>query len=64
MIPALHAPTGAVPPPSYQRAMQKQLVAWHVTTPGLVTTLHLLDLSRLAMWLARRRCPSRLPKGR
>jgi len=63
MVPALCAPTGAVPPPSYQRALAKQRTALHVTALALVTTLHLLDLCRLAVQLAHRRCPPPLPKG-
>ena len=63
MVPALCAPTGAVPPPSYQRALQKQRSALHVTALTLVTTLHLLALCRLAVRLAHRRCPPPLPAG-
>ena len=61
MVPALCANTAAVPPPSYQRALQKQRSALHVTALTLVTTLHLLDLCRLAVHLAHRRCPRRCP---
>ena len=63
MVPALCANTAAVPPPSYQRAFQKRPAALHVTAPVLVTGLHLLDLCRLAVRLAHRRCPPPLPKG-
>ncbi len=63
MVPALCAPTGAVPPPSYQRALQKHPAALHVTALTLVTTLHLLALCRLAVQLAHRRCPPPLPAG-
>src|SRR5215216_3555874 len=63
MVPALCAPTAAVPPPSYQRALQKQRSALHVTALTLVTTLHLLELCHLAVQLAHRRCPPPLPKG-
>ena len=63
MVPALSANTAAVPPPSYQRALQKQRSALHVTALTLVTTLHLLDLCRLAVRLAQRRCPPPLPAG-
>ena len=63
MVPALCADTAAVPPPSYQRALQKQPSALHVSALALVTTLHLLALCRLAVRLAHRRCPPPLPKG-
>ena len=63
MVPALCAPTGAVPPPSYQRALAKQPSALHVTALALVTTLRLLELCRLAVRQAHRRCPPPLPKG-
>jgi hypothetical protein len=63
MVPALCANTAAVPPPSYQRALQKQPSALHVTALALVATLHLLALCRLAVRLAHRRCPPPLPKG-
>lgn len=63
MVPALCANTAAVPPPSYQRAVRKQAAALHVTALALVTTLRLLDLCRLAVRLAQRRCPPPLPKG-
>ncbi len=63
MVPARCLTTGAVPPPSYQRALQKQPTALHVTALALVTALPLLDLCRLAVRLAHRRCPPPLPKG-
>jgi hypothetical protein len=63
MVPALCVPTVAVPPPSYQRALQKQPAALHVTALALVTRLRLLDLCRLAVRLAHRRCPPPLPRG-
>src|SRR5215210_3625470 len=63
MVPIPCLPTEAVPPPSYQRALAKQRSALHVTALTLVTTLHLLDLCRLAVRLAHRRCPPPLPKG-
>lgn len=63
MVPALCANTAAVPPPSYQRALQKQPSALHVTALALVTVLPLLSLCRLAVQLAHRRCPPPLPKG-
>jgi hypothetical protein len=63
MVPALCANTAAVPPPSYQRAAQKQPTALHVNALTVVAGLHLLDLCRLAVRLAHRRCPPPLPKG-
>lgn len=63
MVPVPCPATVAVPPPSYQRALAKQPTALHVTALTLVTTLHLLDLCRLAVRAAHRRCPPPLPKG-
>src|SRR5215213_1459202 len=63
MVPALCPTTAAVPPPSYQRALAKQPTALHVTALTLVSMLHLLDLCRLAVHLAHRRCPPPLPAG-
>lgn len=63
MVPATCSSTAPVPPPSYHRALAKQPTALHVTALTLVTTLHLLDLCRLAVRAAHRRCPPPLPKG-
>lgn len=63
MAPTPWRPTEAVPPPSYQRARAKQPAALHVTALALVTALHLLDLCRLAVRQAHRRCPPPLPAG-
>ncbi len=63
MVPVSCPATVAVPPPSYHRALAKQPTALHVTALTLVTTLHLLDLCRLAVRAAHRRCPPPLPKG-
>ena len=63
MVPTLCSSTGAVPPPAYQRALRKQPPALHVTALTLVSALHLLDLCRLSVRLAHRRCPPPLPKG-
>ena len=41
MVPALCAPTGAVPPPSYQRALAKQPSALHVTALAPFQTQHI-----------------------
>ena len=63
MVPATCSSTAPVPPPSYHRALTKQRTALHVTALTLVTTLHLLDLCRLAVQAAHQRCPPPLPKG-
>ena len=55
--------TVPVPPPSYQRAVARQPTALHATALTLVTTLRLLELCRLAVSAAHRRCPPPLPKG-
>ena len=63
MVPVPCPATGAVPPPSYQRALAKRPLALHITALALVTTLHLLELCRLAVHLAHQNCPTPLPKG-
>lgn len=63
MVPVPCPSTAPVPPPSYQRQGQKQPRALPCTALTLVTTLHLLDLCRLAVRLAHRRCPPPLPRG-
>lgn len=54
---------GSVPPPAYQRAQARLGPALHIDALTLVTTLHLLLLCRLAVHLARHRCPPPLPAG-
>jgi hypothetical protein len=63
MVPLPCVTTVPVPPPSYQRAVAKQPTALHLTALTVVTTLHLLDLCRLAVRAAQRRCPPPLPAG-
>jgi len=63
MVPLPCVSTVSVPPPSYQRAARKQPTALHVTALSVVATLHLLELCRLAVRLAHRRCPPPPPKG-
>jgi hypothetical protein len=63
MVPRPCVTTVPVPPPSYQRAAAKQPTALHLTALTIVTTLHLLDLCRLAVRAAHRRCPPPLPAG-
>lgn len=55
--------TAPVPPPAYHRAQAKAGPALHLDALTLVTRLHLLALCRLAVQLARRRCPPPLPAG-
>ena len=61
MVPALCPTIGPVPPLSYQRALAKQPAALHVTALALVSTVHSLDLCRLAVQLAHRRSTRRCP---
>ena len=63
MVPSPCVTTGAVPPPSYHRALAKRPTALHLTALTLVTALRLLELCRLAVQAAHRRCPPPLPKG-
>ncbi len=63
MAPATYGSTPPVPPPSYQRAVAKQPTALHLAALTIVTTLGLLDLCRLAVRAAHRRCPPPLPVG-
>ena len=63
MVPIPCPPTEAVPPPSYHRALGRRPSALHVTALTLVTTLPLLDLCRLEVRAAHRRCPPPLPAG-
>lgn len=63
MVPIPCSSTVEVPPPSYQRTLANQPTALHRTALTLVTTLHLLDLCRLAVQLAACRWPPAVPKG-
>lgn len=63
MAPAPCLSTAPVPPPSYHRARAKRAAPLQVTALTLVTTLPVLDLCRLAVRVAQRRCPPPLPKG-
>jgi hypothetical protein len=63
MVPATCASMAPVPAPSYQRAVAKQPTALHLPALTLVATLRLLDLCRLAVRAAHRRCPPPLPAG-
>jgi transposase len=63
MMPIVVKEQAPVPPPSYQRVQAKQRAALHINALTLVTTLHLLNLCRLAVQLAHRRCPPPLPAG-
>jgi transposase len=55
--------TAPVPPPAYRRAQARLGPALHIDALTLVRRLHLLALCRLAVRLARRRCPPPLPAG-
>src|SRR5258707_10340073 len=60
MAPALCANQAPVPPPAYHRTLSAAL---HLDALTLVTRLHLLETCRVAVHLARRRCPPALPAG-
>ena len=62
-VPVPCAPTVAVPPPSYRRALARQPAALHLAALVLVTTLGVLPLCRMAVRAAPRRCPQPLPNG-
>jgi hypothetical protein len=64
MISATVTGTAPVPPPAYHRIQRKRGPALHLDALTLVTRLHLLVLCRLAVHLARQRCPLPLPAGR
>src|SRR5262249_20445692 len=64
ILPALSDGAAPVPPPAYPRTQRKRRPALHLDALTLVTQLHLLALCRLAVHLARYRCPSPLPAGR
>ncbi len=64
MTPTLIEDQAPVAPPSFKRAQARQSRALHIDALTLVTTLHLLALCRLAVRLARRRCPPPLPAGK
>src|SRR5258708_30116428 len=55
--------TAPIPPPAYRRAHARAGPALHIDALTLVRRLHLLALCRLAVRLARRRCPPPLPAG-
>lgn len=63
MVPAACVSRAPVPPPAYRRAQAKVGRALGLDALTLVTRLHLLVLCRLAVRLARRRCPPPLPAG-
>ncbi len=63
MVPVACPSPVSVPPPTYQRAQAKATPALQLDALTLVTHLHLLPLCRLAVRLARRRCPPPLPAG-
>jgi hypothetical protein len=63
MMPIVSNEAAPVPPPAYHRAQARLGPALHIDALTLVTTLRLLILCRLAVRLARHRCPSPLPAG-
>jgi transposase len=63
MISAPCVSTVLVPPPAYHRARAKVGSALEIDALTLVRRLHLLALCHLAVRLAQRRCPPRLPAG-
>lgn len=63
MMPIVSNEAAPVPPPAYHRAQARLGPALHIDALTLVTTLRLLILYRLAVRLARRRCPPPLPAG-
>jgi hypothetical protein len=63
MMPSVVSEQAPVPPPAYHRAQARLGPALHIDALTLVRTLHLLALCRLAVRLARRRCPPPLPAG-
>jgi len=60
MAPALCANQSPVPPPAYHRTMATAL---HLDALTLVDRLQLLEICRVAVQLAQRRCPPPLPAG-
>jgi len=52
-----------MPPPAYHRAQVRDKGALHIDALTLVRCLHLLALCRVAVRLARWRCPPPLPAG-
>jgi hypothetical protein len=58
MVPAAYADQASVPPPAYHRKLSAAL---HLDALALVTRLHVLALSEVAVQLAQRQCPPPLP---
>ena len=63
MMPTIGNSAAPVPPPAYYRAQERLGPTLHIDALTLVTTLHLLALCRLAVRLARHRCPPPIPSG-
>jgi len=63
MVPAAYTGEVPVPPPAYHRIQHRRRSTLHLDALTLVTRLHLLSLCRLAVHLARQRCPPPLPAG-
>src|SRR5258707_3803156 len=63
MVPVSCLSAAPVPPPAYRRAHARAGPRLAIDALTLVRTLHLLALCRLAVRLARRRCPPPLAAG-
>jgi hypothetical protein len=63
MLPVCRDAQAPVAPPAYHRARRRLRPALHLNALTLVTRLHLLTLSRLAVRHAHSRCPPPLPAG-
>jgi transposase len=63
MMPTPVESQAPIPPPPYHRAQVHSKNALHIDALTLIRTLHLLALCRLAVRLARWRCPPPLPAG-
>jgi hypothetical protein len=63
MIPTSCSSTIPIPPPAYRRAQAKAQPPLRLDALTLVTRLHLLALCRIAVRLAKLRCPPPLPAG-
>jgi hypothetical protein len=63
MMPASLCDQAPVPPPAYHRAQGRLGSRLEIDALTLVRTLRVLALCRLAVRLARQRCPPPLPAG-
>jgi hypothetical protein len=63
MLPVRTSDQAPVPPPAYHRTQRRGGPRLEIDALTLVTRLHLLAVCRLAVRVARRRCPPPLPAG-